>query len=73
MKTETYYCDRCKKQIPDIVYTLSCTASTIGDPDLDTLREATAQTVRASAAKLTGERHLCRACKDKLTDGIFIV
>lgn len=73
MKTETYYCDRCKKQIQNIVYHLSCTATTLCDPDLDTLREVAAQNVRNTASKQTGERHLCRACKDKLTDGVFLV
>lgn len=73
MKTEIYYCDKCKQQIFDIVYTLSCNAATVGNPPVAAMRKAAEQNIHQSASSQIGEKHLCAQCKDALTDGIFIV
>ena len=76
MKKTIFCCDRCGEQITDIVYTLTC----YGEPvqgarlpldDLMIMQAANARQNRAVIADVG--RHLCRKCKDELTDGIFIV
>ena len=73
MKVETYYCDRCKCTIHDIVFQLSCTATAIDHAPLGVVQEAAAQNIRQSMARQLSEKHLCRDCRHALTDGIFIV
>lgn len=73
MRTETYYCDRCKCTITDIVYQLSCTATAINCSSFELAQEASAQSIRQSLARQICEKHLCRDCKNTLTDGLFVV
>lgn len=73
MKRVTYECDKCGQPIVDVVYKLTCYAH----PVIDTGRldiDSAEQNHRQNRAEQDHEsRHLCRACKDKLTDGLFIV
>lgn len=75
MKKIIFCCDRCGEQILDIVFTITCYAEDLnpgpyGGVDGEVVRQNCRQNVRLSGS---GARHLCRKCKDELTDGIFIV
>ena len=75
MKTEirktTYTCDKCGKEIPDVVYFLHCYAETVGGY---INVEAGSQNVRQNMQKICcATKHLCRECKNAITDGVFIV
>ena len=67
----TYTCDKCRKEITDVAYILYCYAEPVSG-DMQTVESAT-QNIRQNMAKLFGENHLCRYCKDALTDGVFIL
>lgn len=74
MKTEkreiTYSCDRCKKEIDDVVFYLRCYAEPVnGGNTVETARQNIAQNTKIM---FEGEKHLCRKCKNLLTDGLFI-
>ena len=74
MKHTKYTCDKCGKEIEDVVYTLTCYAEgtqalQFGAVYSEVLRQNAAQ----NFAKQQEERHLCKTCKDAITDGIFIV
>lgn len=63
----TYTCDKCHKKITDVVYSLFCYATTVSEmPSLETVT----QNIRQNLAE---EKHLCRECKESITDGEFIV
>ena len=72
MKRTTWICDRCDKEITGTVYTIKCFAEdATPDPTGRISVETAAQNMRQNMANAT--RHLCRACKDEITDGVFIV
>ena len=75
MKITTYKCDRCGETIADAVYTLTCYAEDLdsrpfGGVSSDVLLQNGRQN---NSLQAVGERHLCRKCKDEITDGIFVV
>lgn len=75
MKITTYSCDRCGEKIDDIVFTLTCYAEDLnpgpyGGVEGEVVRQNCRQNISISGG---GVRHLCRKCKDEITDGIFIV
>lgn len=74
MIKKTYICDRCGEQIAEgTVYSLTCYADDVV-PGLGQSPETSAQNTAQNAASMNRQtRHLCKACKDALTDGIFIV
>lgn len=73
MKHIKYTCDKCGKKIEGVMYTLTCYAEDLpqgcGRLSTEVLEQNTAQN-RASQGE---KRHLCKACKDTITDGIFIL
>lgn len=76
MKKIIFCCDKCGDEIPDIVYTLTC----YGEPvqgarlKLEDFTDMQITNTKQNAAIAGGtDRHLCRKCKDAITDGIFIV
>lgn len=72
MKEIRYTCDRCGKEIKDTLYTLTCYAENVQPDFLGRVStEVAVQNMRQNMAQ--AERHLCKACKDELTDGVFIV
>lgn len=77
MKKITFCCDRCGEEIQDIVYTVTVYGTVV--PGATTIRyedfmETQAHNERQNTAQAGGiDRHLCRKCKDELTDGLFIV
>lgn len=74
MQLIRYTCDKCGKQITDTVFTLTCYAKDINLTPADGCTYATAMhNDRQNAAIQREERHLCRGCKDTITDGVFIV
>ena len=70
MKKVVYTCDKCGKELKNIIYTLSCYAKSVSEADasLDDLDKIVQQNL-----KNRRERHLCVKCKDEITDGVFIV
>lgn len=75
MKKTICFCDRCGEEIPDVVYLLTCYCEVAPgvNPALH-VPELIAQNDRQNKAGAGGiDRHLCRQCKDEITDGIFIV
>lgn len=73
MKIVTYECDKCGAKIFDTVYKLTCFAKSAIDPEMpDT--DVIEQNHRQNAALQDHQsRHLCKTCKDIITDGLFIV
>ena len=72
MKVTKFICDKCGKEITGVVYSLTCYAQVLpGEDAAKVVEEAAAQNVRQSG--LHAEAHLCRECKDEITDGVFIV
>lgn len=72
MKKITYTCDKCEKEIPDVVYSLTCYAKDVDLEEGRASEEAGMQNITQNYTP-TLRRHLCRECKDKITDGVFIV
>lgn len=75
MKKTIYSCDRCGEKITDIVFAVTCYAQDLcpgpyGGVDAEVVQQNCKQNISLSAI---GERHLCRKCKDEVTDGIFIL
>ena len=75
MKKIIYSCDRCGEEITDIYFTVTCYAEDLcpgpyGGVAAEVVQQNVRQNVRLSAI---GERHLCRKCKDEITDGVFIL
>ena len=75
MKKIICFCDRCGEEIPDVVYTLTCYCEVApGENPAKHVPELLAQNERQNTARSGGiDRHLCRQCKDEITDGVFIV
>ena len=74
MKRITYTCDKCGVEIKGVVYALTCYADDITAPGFGCVStEVATQNSRQNLARMGEERQLCRACKDELTDGIFIL
>ena len=74
MKKIIFCCDRCGEQIPDIVFTVTCYAEDLNPgPYGGVAGEVVQQNCRQNVSTSAGVRHLCRKCKDEITDGIFIV
>lgn len=74
MEQITYTCDRCEKEIEDVVYTLTCYAKDIPKPGrVFVSRFVADQNSKQNLDKMCKERHLCKECKDAITDGVFIV
>lgn len=66
-----YTCDKCGEQITDTVFFLRCYAETVTG-EINT--ESAMQNIKENFKTMFGdEKHLCKKCKDVLTDGIFIV
>lgn len=73
MKRVTYECDSCGTLITDTVFKLTCYAKSVVAPHLPDADVAVQNHRQNMAEQDHTSRHLCRACKDKLTDGLFIV
>ena len=70
MKKITYTCDKCGCKIVDVVFELYCWAENLNGEAWD---DANRQNIAQNITKQKYTRHLCRECKNELTDGIFIV
>ena len=77
MKKTTFCCDRCGEMIRDIVYTITVYGEVVPGAvalNYDDFHEMQLLNEKQNAARAEGiDRHLCRACKDDITDGIFVV
>ena len=75
MKKVTYKCDRCGKEITDVVYSLTCYAEDLAKGPYGGVSSAVVMqnSRQSNSLQAIGERHLCGKCKDELTDGVFIV
>ena len=77
MKKTTFCCDRCGGEIKDIAYTITVYGEVVPGAvavDYDDFQEMLLLNEKQNAAKASGiDRHLCRACKNEITDGVFIV
>lgn len=75
MKKTICFCDRCGEEIADIVFTVTCYAEDLHPgPFGGVAGEVVQQNSRQNHAIMETEiRHLCRKCKDEITDGIFVV
>ena len=72
MKVTKWICDKCGKEISDVIYTLTCCAEMVpGRSSGKYIEEVVDQNKRQCASR--GAVHLCRKCKDEITDGVFIV
>ena len=71
MKKTTYTCDKCGKEIPDVVYSLTCYAKDVAKGNYMS-QEVQIQNTTQNHSD-TKQKHLCRECKDEITDGVFIV
>ena len=72
MKQTTWICDKCGKEIVDVVYSLTCYARVLPGANVEKLiSDAAEQNMLQSEHHR--EAHLCRDCKDAITDGVFIV
>lgn len=74
MIKKTYICDRCGTEVTEgAIYTLTCYADDVA-PGLGQSRETSAQNAAQNAASMSRQtRHLCKVCKDAITDGLFVV
>ncbi len=74
MKHIKYTCDKCGKEIEDVVYTLTCYAEDISpSPISQMFNEIASLNMCQNRARQLRERHLCKACKDAITDGVFVL
>ena len=75
MRLTTWICDKCKREIKDVVYTLNCFAEDATPDPLGRIsaEAATQNTMQNMALSGRASRHLCKDCKDKITDGVFIM
>jgi hypothetical protein len=75
MKKTIYCCDRCGEEIQDMVYTLTCYVELVpsADPVKNLLTQLSYNIRQNEVVEANKNRHLCCKCKDKITDGIFIV
>lgn len=69
-----YTCDKCGKTIEGAMYTLTCYAEDVPRPPLGGCSfDVATQNNRQNLVWGSEDRHLCKECKDAITDGIFIV
>ncbi len=74
MRHIKYTCDKCGKEIEGVMYILTCYAEDVPPmPGGGCSFEVAAQNTRQNLLRQNEDRHLCKACKDAITDGIFIV
>ena len=73
MKKTICFCDRCGEEIADIVFTVTCYAEDLKPGPFVSGEVALQNTNQNIAIMEKATRHLCRKCKDEITDGIFIV
>lgn len=74
MRKTTCTCDRCGKEIADgVVYTLTCYAEDVVKKPFGDSMEACTQNTKQNLMLMNGSKDLCKACKDELTDDLFIV
>ena len=77
MKQTIFYCDRCGEKIDDFVYTITVYCEVVPGETIVSYKgfmEKQDHNEKQNAAIAGGTaRHLCRKCKDEITDGIFIV
>ena len=74
MKHIKYTCDKCGEEIEGVMYTLTCYAEDVPpDPFGGHSFEVATQNTKQNIARTSADRHLCKACKDAITDGIFIL
>lgn len=74
MKHIKYTCDKCGEEIQGAMYTLTCYAEDVPAPPFGGCSlEVAAQNTQQNLQRQRGDRHLCKTCKDAITDGIFIV
>lgn len=73
MKHIKYTCDRCGEEIEGVMYTLTCYAEDVPMSPSGIYTEMAVQNSKRNLAKLSEDRHLCKACKDAITDGIFVL
>lgn len=72
MKVTKFICDKCGKEITGVVYSLTCYAKLVpGENSVEHIEEVADQNKRLCASR--SEVHLCRECRDEITDGVFIV
>lgn len=73
-KRVTYTCDCCGNEIHDVVYKLTCWAKDANPHHMRVSGDVIDQNRKQNEAEQDHQsRHLCGKCKDKLTDGLFIV
>ena len=69
-----YTCDKCGKLIEGVMYTLTCYAEDVPTPRFGGVStEVAMQITQQNLTRQQEDRHLCKECKDAITDGIFIV
>ncbi len=75
MKKVVCTCDRCSREITDVVYTLYCYAEDFQKMPFGGISAAVAEqnAKQNMIRQKETERHICRECKDQITDGVFIV
>lgn len=73
MKHIKYTCDRCGEEIEGVMYTLTCYAEDLPKGCGRLSKEVIEQNTAQNRASQDEKRHLCKACKDAITDGIFIL
>lgn len=76
MKKTTFCCDRCGEEIPDIVYILTCYGEVVpgGKGHIEDYNAMLTHNQQQNMARAGDtDRHLCRKCKDEITDGVFVV
>ena len=66
-------CDKCGKPITDVFYKLTCYAEEVNPNSTNQSSEVMMQNFKQNMAQNGEERHLCRVCKDAVTDGVFIL
>lgn len=74
MKKISYICDRCGTDIGDVYYTLTCYANCVPGENPEKQSAVLAmQNLAQNKSVQAEERHICKTCKDEITDGVFIV
>lgn len=74
MIKKTYICDRCGAEITEgSIYTLTCYADDVVPAIFQSWETSNQNATQNEARTFRLARHLCKACKDEVTDGVFIV
>ncbi len=73
MKRTICTCDKCGNEVTDTLYILYCYAEDLQNMPFGGISAATAEQNTKQNMARDVERHLCRECKDKITDGVFII